>query len=809
MKIQCSCGAKFSFEVTPEMARAPVRFVCSECGKDSSELVNQLIRQETGAATASSVAVPTPPSPTPPAPPRPAVQARAAAAPAGAGDCLKHPGQTATSECVVCHKPMCPKCMELFGHVCSALCRGKAEAERLEVPVYEGRKTVVEGRQRRRVALVAGLVSAMVMAVLGVWFWYAWFGSQPKVRWSVAFAEAATSGQCRLGPSHQLVVLHGATLARYDLAARQTVWTNRVLDAVQFTPLAELAAQEALAARQKAINEGEHPDDLPKTSAAALASQFESATRASLRLLTRGEAVWVMFPDKLVRYDWASGRAVQELAFSETGGEPSLSGDEFLLLALKASGGALVTHVNVLSGQTSTEEMALAQAAEVAAAADTASTNGAGRRAVASDRGGVPSGGQSESARALAGAQAKARAKIGAMARTPGGASGQQPLDPKALADRAQSLALPDRLALPVVAASAAHQERLFAEMREQASVPATSAAAPTRHLEYSTLIPAGNGFAQWTVKLMERRIVTRQAMKDPPKKSALDAGRVTDTAEVANEIFNEMQRDRGGATVQEDESRYQVTLRRPGAAPWTGELVGAPLVFPLETVDVVTAGKTAVVLDKSGRKRWESKLNYPLSEDFGADPLGQLRPAGAGPCVERGDTLYLFDQGVLAAFDLATGTARWRLPSVGVSGLHFDEGGLVYINTTTANPDTLKYSRQIDITQRSRPAILKVDPKQGKMLWRTEGEGQVVYVAGKFVYTLETFAGDDPDRRGLLQMGSARSPFVRIKRLDPATGRVAWEYYEPWLALDTQFDRNSFQVLFKKELQALGYAAW
>ena len=48
MKIQCPCGAKYAFDVSPEMAQTPVRFVCQACGADSSDVVNGLIRQELG-----------------------------------------------------------------------------------------------------------------------------------------------------------------------------------------------------------------------------------------------------------------------------------------------------------------------------------------------------------------------------------------------------------------------------------------------------------------------------------------------------------------------------------------------------------------------------------------------------------------------------------------------------------------------------------------------------------------------------------------------------------------------------------------
>src|ERR1035438_3851888 len=59
MKIQCSCGAKYAFDVTPEMAKTPVRFVCSACGLDASDFVNSLVRQELG-LSAAAVGAPAP-----------------------------------------------------------------------------------------------------------------------------------------------------------------------------------------------------------------------------------------------------------------------------------------------------------------------------------------------------------------------------------------------------------------------------------------------------------------------------------------------------------------------------------------------------------------------------------------------------------------------------------------------------------------------------------------------------------------------------------------------------------------------------
>ena len=145
--------------------------------------------------------------------------------------------------------------------------------------------------------------------------------------------------------------------------------------------------------------------------------------------------------------------------------------------------------------------------------------------------------------------------------------------------------------------------------------------------------------------------------MKPAPAKSVLDGNlTVSQTAELANEMLNEAQRARGGDVVREDESRYLATIRRldaPGA--WSGEVIGPPALYPLTTVNVLTANKTVMVLDKANQKLWQSALTYNVAGGLGALDA-EHAPYGQGPCVERKDALYVFDQGVLTAFDLANG---------------------------------------------------------------------------------------------------------------------------------------------------------
>ena len=81
--------------------------------------------------------------------------------------------------------------MELFGYVCSPLCKAKAEAKKIKVPVYAGQKTVVEAQFWRKTGKISSAIAAVVVALLGFWFWYAWFGSIPHPIFSVRFTSVA------------------------------------------------------------------------------------------------------------------------------------------------------------------------------------------------------------------------------------------------------------------------------------------------------------------------------------------------------------------------------------------------------------------------------------------------------------------------------------------------------------------------------------------------------------------------------------------------------------------------------------------
>jgi outer membrane protein assembly factor BamB len=258
-----------------------------------------------------------------------------------------------------------------------------------------------------------------------------------------------------------------------------------------------------------------------------------------------------------------------------------------------------------------------------------------------------------------------------------------------------------------------------------------------------------------------------------------------------------------------DDVSRYSVRVRR-GSVEWTNEVIGQPQFFPLKERDIIAASKRIIVLNKEAKKLWESPLNFDIAAQLWTEPGEEPSRYGAGPCVEQGGALYIIDQGVLTAFDAATGNARWRLPSVGIAGIYFDDQGMMYVNTTTASLNKIKYSQQIDVTDRTHNQILKIDPATGKTLWENTKEGMINYLSGEYIYTVDSHEGDDEADRALLAgiPGATMPPHIRIKRLNAKTGRVMWEHYQRRAPIDIQIDKNTIQILFRKEMQVLKYVS-
>jgi outer membrane protein assembly factor BamB len=879
VKIQCSCGSKYVIEVTPDMARQPVHFVCGTCGRDASEFVTNLVRQELGlpavapafsppppgaamiappppgatmvrpptvtagmprpvamvmsapVATPGTVIPPMPPGPiaAPPAPaigigaPRPVAHvagprptappteeapqvaaprpgglrvhkdaapapvAEAPSAPAARVKCSKH-GVETTDKCYVCSKPICPQCLQLFGYVCSPLCRAKAESHGINVPVYAGQKNVIEAKLWRKVVLITTSTLGGTALILGVWFWYAWFGQTPKPILAIRFEnDPAYSGVSAFAGKDQIVYLHGGTLARYDMKQKKSVWSHYIIDKKQIQADVEKEMREIQKEIDDANNRGsEHVPKMPDKD--KLARQMEKYEARSMELRVLGSNIWIMKPGKLIRYDWEKGELEKEIAVKERYDRRLNRGDQLLFLTEERDRkNESVMRINLNTCETSTEDL---MGTKTDLAMNTPKPADAGRIGT-KDSGttGLPT--------------------------APGQDKGK-PIDPKKVQQQVQHMSLPSKIALPATLGSTLNQDRALNELDDEDNPGRRGAFGRKKNEEVFTLVPTKDGFIQFNVKLLEEKIVTRVAMKAQPPvktggKASLENVSVANQYDVINDMINQSQRERGGDKIEEDESTYQVKIKKPdGSDEWVGKVIGQPSVFPLQTVTVVTGAKMLIVLDKNNKQMWQGTNTYPVASSW-RDPDDEDPRYGQGPCVERKDTLYVFDEGVLTSFDLATGNVHWRLPSVGISGLHFDDKGMIYVNTTDAGPESIKYSRQIDITTRISDVVLKVDPKTGKTLWKASPGGAVSYVSGQFLYTVQSYDPHDDDEDAspyTVTTGFETQPYVRIRRINPKNGKEMWEHFQQRAPLDVQFDQNRIRMVFRKEVQVLQFLA-
>jgi outer membrane protein assembly factor BamB len=320
-----------------------------------------------------------------------------------------------------------------------------------------------------------------------------------------------------------------------------------------------------------------------------------------------------------------------------------------------------------------------------------------------------------------------------------------------------------------------------------------------------SEFFSAGQNLVELRVTLLEPKVEWVKSIKPRGPSLINDKTSVSTSAgAVEEEVFNDIKRDQTGGVKAIDESRYQVRLRRwLGDKPveWKGEVNGVPAFFALQTVDLLAAGKSLTVFDKQNNKLFDTQLSYPVNDRFIKENTGHLVPAA-----ERAGVLYFFDQGVLTALSLPGGQVQWRLTSVGISRLQFDNDGLMYVDTTAASPEDIQYTDQIK-AQATPAVIMKVDPSLGKILWQVQKLGQHCFPSGKYVYTSSAEQGGVALAVGLAEAVNAPRPdspvYFHIHRLDPATGTEMWDFFRDEAPEEEAFQQNWFVLRFGNDVQA------
>jgi hypothetical protein len=771
VKVQCPCGTRFEFEVEPVNGRMPVAINCPVCNADATELANAIIRQQSAATppvgiAAAPVMPPSPAAPPPPpAPPassglRIAKSAHAPAtggasvpasrppesalvpmvAPAGAegqGEgsatvqlCPKHKSEPAVDACVVCGKPICLQCMEQFGHVCSVYCRQQATQRRIYVPAYAGQKSALEAKSNARAKLISSAIALLVVAVLGLWFWYAWFARNPKIVYTISLGDKNDSPERRmlrppefyqLIAPNQLLTVKNKHATLLDISKNQPLWSTSL--------------QSDSTADKKNT-----PGDSPSVRDYSYYPLLVAVTTNDL---------WLAFHTGLVRLDRQSGARKES---------PSLPGpilsfteaeDSLLAVFLDRNGPPKLARVDLLDGKIQTEALAAPDNPKPVQVAGNKKRNNKHATTRAKDR--------------------KDDVKI----------------------DQIQAVVTADN--------------GLQSGILDPDENPITPSGPSTDDADESSFLYGGGtpfaasglGVIEFQTRLLEQKTVTRQAMKAKGK-SVLDGNATASQGlELAQEMMNDAQRERTGGVETEDVSRYQVTLHRlfSGEVPdWTGEVTGPPHVYALKTLDVLVAGQTAIAFDRNNKKLWEGKLSYPMN------PMNY--PGTHPPVLETKDAVYVADPGVLTCFERATGSARWRLNSVGISSVQTDERGKIYLVTTTAGPDKIKFSQQHDIHEKIHPVIMKVDPATGKVLWRLESVGDNCVFSGKFLYSTWT-----TQTQSALKLEEGPDLHYNLDLLSPANGGIIWNFHvDNQRILKTEIEQNWILLHFEDSIYVLKF---
>jgi hypothetical protein len=306
----------------------------------------------------------------------------------------------------------------------------------------------------------------------------------------------------------------------------------------------------------------------------------------------------------------------------------------------------------------------------------------------------------------------------------------------------------------------------------------------------------AGENVAHVSRQLVEARIVTQASAKKKSGPLIIDQGNMRASQGIAatQEYMNQ-----NAADEKIDQSLYNVTIDRYfGFGPqWSGQVTGRPYFFAQKTVDLLVAGTTLTVFNKNNQKLWEAKLTYPIAPGLQSD---------GGPALEIGSRLLFYDQGVLTAFDAKKGDVQWRVNSVGISSLTTDSNGNVYLSSTTAGPENIRYSQQVKFSEKIYPLIVKVEVRTGKVLWQSPRVGRNCAVSGDYVYTADSqISGLDTMKSAMGGDGGVPVHW-RMYRLNPDSGKDKWEYYRQGAPVEVRPKEKQILLQFKKELRLLKY---
>ncbi|MDB6016143.1 MAG: Pyrrolo-quinoline quinone, partial [Pedosphaera sp.] len=627
-------------------------------------------------------------------------------------------------------------------------CDQQAVSKKLRVPVYAQQKRVRQGQSNVKAKRLTFASIAVVLLLLGLWFWYAWFARDPKVVYTVAtphpdlgtIKDTKPAGFYQLIGPGVLLSVKEKQLALYDVAAKKELWTARLQSEAE-----EQAIQAAKAKNEKImkltpkVKDGDGFDITQYHGLDPLGYE-DDYSFSNPRITATTNDIWVSFRDRLMQFDRVTGNLkdpgikgkIRSLTYTD---------DSILAVSSEPTGREVLTEIALPQGTAQTEEISPATNTKPALA----------------------------------------------KAPKPGATAAAKPKTDKSTNATANPISV----------------SKLKAVTTQTAEQPAPDAGDDFDAMDFfqdrtPQFVAAGPNVVQFSTKLLEKKIIAHQAMKSKGKSIMDDNLTAGQSMDAAQEMLNDMQRSATGGVENEDVSRYQVTVHRRlagGLPDWSGEVNGPPNFVALKTVDIVTAGNSITVLDKNNKKLWDAKLTYSVQ-------AGGSYWDGRSPYLETKDSLYVADKGVLTRFDLATGNVRWRLNSVGISRIQTDTAGNLYLDTTSAGPETIKFSQEVNIHNKTEPVTMKVSATTGKVLWRLLAIGDGCIISGKFVYTTRI-----SQQVAFLHLEDGPDTHYNLNLLKPSTGSRIWNYHlgnQP--VMKTEIQKNWILIQTRDQVLVLKF---
>lgn len=308
-------------------------------------------------------------------------------------------------------------------------------------------------------------------------------------------------------------------------------------------------------------------------------------------------------------------------------------------------------------------------------------------------------------------------------------------------------------------------------------------------------------------IKLVEKKVNERSAIKPGSDKALVDtinssAGNSSDEIQALSQLIANDGRRLAGETKQySDESTYELTLRRPldAAIPeWKGTVTGHVEVISATNHDFVVAGTKLLVFNRSGQKAWEATLGARLPMATDDENVENF--------IETADRIYFADGAFLTAFEAASGTVLWRVPSIGIRKLQLDQDGKVYVHSLNLPTESLTYA--IDDSKELNPITMKIEPTDGKIAWQVE-KFEDLWVSGNDVYVIRQSRNPSDIEEQVFDPGKVRGSNVKLYKLSRSNGSPIWEWYQQRVPEFVHADRKTVGLLYHDELQVLHSIAW